>query len=158
MPPSFIATMSTSKVVPFRKDFQWACRPILSWMQFIGIPLDVLIEQKSMTKRILTGLYALLVYFLLTSNTWITATSYVNVHLSTNGTSVTSSINNHITYFNYAISTFLIHTSLLVMTALDWNGLAMVLHQMGQENWFTSEDYRRFRLVCFAGLAILILV
>lgn len=153
-------------------SFEWCCKPVLGWMRFLGVNLQLSESQKDKTKCCLSfswlsTIFGLMSFFVNVSFStglfgWTIAKCVVDpdptsilLRQKTTSTKFWASL---IDTFNRSFITVGAHFALLASTLVKWKDLTNVLHRMEQQQIFKLKNYHEFRKVCNWGLFFIILV
>ena len=136
--------------------FQWSCRPILIWMNLIGVPLNL--SNAGLIRCNFVFVYSL---FLFTKETamaiFVGMRLFTSDFQSNNLESSTQKWNDWINGLNDGITTFGTHFALISFSLVKWKDLASILDNLEKLNIFQQETFNQFRRVCWWGLGVIIL-
>ena len=142
-----------------QKTFEWSFKPLLMWLNIIGIPLKINKLASSGVQFGLATIFGLLVFT--TFVAFQVAYFFINLSNASWYGSISSSTlrwNIVIHNINDVVSTFGTHFVLMTYCLVNWKDLVQVLHRMERFNLFEKDIYYRVRCVCSCGLALVILV
>ena len=141
------------------KLFKWSCRPILFWINLIGVPLTL--SCSGLVKFSFIFVYSILLF---SKETVLTIFSVTKLFLEgetvfpSNEASSTIKWNILINQLNDSITTFGTHFALLSSALVKWKDLVEVLEYLETTNIFKQEVYNKFNRICWWGLSAAILV
>lgn len=141
------------------KLFKWSFRPILFWMNLLGIPLTL--SSGGLVKFSFIFVYSILLFG---KETGINIFSVTKLFLegdslfSSNVASSTVKWNIYINQLNHTITTFGTHFALMFFALVQWQNLVEVLEYLEKTNFFEQKDYNKFNRICWCGLSLVILV
>lgn len=140
-----------------QRNFQWSYQPILSWINLIGIPLNL--ADGGFIRNKFAFVYSILLFaknITLIINFFaqliVANDPFHKISLSTIKWSV---VMKQITDLIAAYGT---HCVLITFTLVKWKDLAKILRHIEQLNLFDSVCYKQFRCIILYGLLIVILV
>ena len=141
-------------------NFQWACRPILNWMHFLGIPLEI----SNDPKKYFIYIYAFLLFFLTLESNFVS----IGLYMATNSKPFQSAIrdeshtyvlNDKIQKITQISTNCIVHLGLLFSTSSNWPALVKILKHLEENNnvLLGRKEYKRFRTIFIIGLSVIIL-
>ena len=134
---------------------QGSYRPIVIWMRFIGIPLEI--PNKLFRYFIIFyGILLLFITILGNIGTIYIITAAVGMHDPREST--TFVLSNLINKMNQLVSAFLVQLGLLTATSPNWQALFKMLNILEKQNFLRVMDYRKFRTLFFLGSTVILIV
>ena len=142
-------------------NFQWAYRPILNWLHFLGIPLEI----SNNPKKYFMYIYAFLLFFLTLESNFVS----IGLYMATNSKpfqsairdeSITYVLNDKIQKITQISTNCIVHLGLLFSTSSNWPALVKILKQLEENNNILlgrKDDYQRFRTIFIIGLSVIFL-
>ena len=141
------------------KLFKWSCRPILFWINLIGVPLTL--SCSGLVEFSFIFVYSILLF---SKETVLTIFSVTKLFLEgdtvfpSNIASSTVKWNILINQLNDSVTTFGTHFALLSYALVKWKDLVEALEYLETANNFKQEVYNKFNRICWWGLSAAILV
>ena len=155
--------MSTDFVAPAEnsKNFLWSFKPVLMWMQLIGIDLSSSQQQfHSNTHRYCLHLYAVFM-FLFDAASMLSFMYFLVEGIVFPPSNLMSSTSKRIIYlnsFNSIASILSAHFLLITVTAAKWNELWQILQQIQTKFPLNDNHFRQCRKAAVISLLMLFVV
>ena len=150
-------------------NFEWSFRPMLVWMHFLGISLQMQVNNNGLAfSRLYNWLIKGFGIFLFCGNLsrliivmysdWFSYDDNSRLAVLVKRSTSTVIWNSFIYWFNELFLSLGIQIAVMMSTAVNWKDLVATLHRMENNKMFKREHFQKFRRIFQYGFAFILLV